>query len=291
MEARADQYNRAQLEKRLRAYGETRPIENIIAQYEYEREMAHRIRHATREERLSLYGEVYDTLYKSFPDHPGLAKRNTAERMQQLRPLFERIRPLLTPDSLFLEIGAGDCLLAYQVAQVVKKVYALEVSAEKVAAPPPELDNFELVLFDGFHFPFPGATFDIAFSNQVLEHLHPEDALEHLQQVYRLLKPGGRYICIVPHRFTGPHDISRYFTEEATGLHLKEYTYHELAAMFHQVGFAKIRGLIRRRWVPVGYLTLLERLLEPFPYHLRKKLAHCSRVLRLVGLTGQKVQR
>jgi SAM-dependent methyltransferase len=291
MEARADGYNRAQLEQRLRAYGETRPLESVIAQYEYEREMANRLRNATREERRSLYAEVYDTLYKRFPDHPGLAKRDTAERMQQLRHLFERLRPLLTPDSCFLEIGAGDCLLAYQVAQVVKKVYALEVSAEKVAAPSPGLDNFELVLFDGFHFPFPDATFDVAFSNQVLEHLHPEDAREHLQQVYRLLKPNGRYICIVPHRFTGPHDISRYFTQEATGLHLKEYTYYELAAMFHQVGFARIRGLIRRRWVPVGCLTVLERLLEPFPYHLRKKLAHRSRVLRLVGLTGQKVQK
>jgi len=290
MEVQHAQYNRAQLEQRLRAYGETRPLESVIAQYEYEREMATRLRQATREERLSLYSEVYDTLYKRFPDHPGLTRRHTAERMQQLHPLFERIRPLLMPDSLFLEIGAGDCLLAYQVAQLVKKVYALEVSAEKVATPPPELSNFELVLFDGFHFPLPDATFDIAFSNQVLEHLHPEDAREHLQQVYRLLKPGGCYICIVPHRFTGPHDISRYFTEEATGLHLKEYTYYELASLFRQVGFARMRGLIRRRWVPVGYLTVLEHLLEPFPYRLRKKLAHGSRVLRLVGLTGQKAE-
>jgi SAM-dependent methyltransferase len=289
MEAQHTPYNRAQLEQRLRAYGEKRPVESVIAQYEYERAMAHRLRHATREERRSLYSEVYNALFQHFPDHPELTRRDTAERRARLRRRFEYIRPLLKPDSVFLEIGAGDCLFAYQVAQLVRKVYALEVSAEKVATPPPELSNFELVLFDGFHFPFPDATFDIAFSNQVLEHLHPEDALEHLQQVYRLLKPGGCYICIVPHRFAGPHDISRYFTEEATGLHLKEYAYYELAARFRQAGFSKIQALIKGRLIPIGCLTVLERLLEPCPYPVRKRLAISSRIFCSVNLIGRKV--
>ena len=278
----------AQLEKVLKELGETRPAENILAQYEYEREMAARLRAASREERKSLYRIVYDTLYQQFPDHPGLARRDTAERKAQIQNLFNRIRPFLTPNSVFLEIGAGDCLLSYTVARVVKQVYALEVSTEKVAEPPPEVRNFELVLFDGFEFAFPDASVDIAFSNQVLEHLHPEDALEHLQQVYRLLKPGGYYICFVPHRFTGPHDISRYFTEEATGLHLKEYTYYELAAMFRKTGFPKMWGQIKGHWVSVGLFTLLEHLIEPLPYRLRKRLAHGSRLLRLVSLAGQK---
>jgi len=279
--------NHSRLEQALREHGETRPIENIIAQYEYEREMAERLRHASREERKSLYPIVYDTLYKRFPDHPGLTRRDTAERRTQISVLFHRIKPFLKPDSVFLEIGAGDCLLCYQVARVVKQVYALEVSAEKVA-PPPDVPNFELVLFDGFEFPFPDASFDVAFSNQVLEHLHPEDALEHLQQVFRMLKSGGHYICFVPHRFTGPHDISRYFTEEASGLHLKEYTYYELAALFRKVGFTKIRGLVKGRWVPASWHAALEHLVKPFPYRIRKRLAHGSRVLRLVALAGQK---
>lgn len=287
MVEQSPRWSHAHLARMLKAWGETRPVENIIAQYEYEREMAERLRNAPREERKTLYPMVYDTLYKRFPDHPGLARRSTAERRTQISILFHRIKPFLKPDSVFLEIGAGDCLLCYQVARVVKQVYALEVSAEKVV-PPPDVQNFELVLFDGFEFPFPHASFDVAFSNQVLEHLHPEDAMEHLQQVFRILRPGGHYICFVPHRFTGPHDISRYFTEEASGLHLKEYTYYELTAMFREAGFVKMRGLVKGYWIPARWHAALEHLVEPFPYRLRKKLAYGSRVLRLVALAGQK---
>jgi predicted SAM-dependent methyltransferase len=32
---------------------------------------------------------------------------------------------------------------------------------------------------------------DLAYSNQLMEHLHPDDASEQLANVYRALKPGG----------------------------------------------------------------------------------------------------
>lgn len=61
-----------------------------------------------------------------------------------------------------------------------------------------------------------------------MEHLHPDDAYEQLQEIYNALIPGGIYICITPNRLSGPHDVSQYFDSIATGFHPKEYTTVEM---------------------------------------------------------------
>jgi hypothetical protein len=84
------------------------------------------------------------------------------------------------------------------------------------------------------------------FSSQVLEHLHPDDVPDHLSEVIRVLKPNGWLGFDTPNRVTGPHDISRGFTPEATGLHLKEWSYAELDALLRDTGFTEVVG----RWLP-----------------------------------------
>ncbi len=49
--------------------------------------------------------------------------------------------------------------------------------------------------------------YDYIISNQVIEHLHPEDLFDHFVSVLAILKTVGRYIFNIQHRFTGPHDI------------------------------------------------------------------------------------
>jgi SAM-dependent methyltransferase len=48
-------------------------------------------------------------------------------------------------------------------------------------------------------FPFPDATFDACTSDYVCEHL--EDPQCHLEEVWRVLKPGGVYVFRTPNRF------------------------------------------------------------------------------------------
>lgn len=47
--------------------------------------------------------------------------------------------------------------------------------------------------------PFPDASFDVAVSNWVVEHL--EDPTRHLAEVARVLKPGGAYLFRTPNRW------------------------------------------------------------------------------------------
>lgn len=182
-----------------------------------------------------------------------------------------------------MEIGAGDCELALAMARIVRSTFALDVSAEiaKLNARTPQ--SFNLVLFDGCDIPLPDASVDVAYSNQLMEHMHPDDVLEQLASIYRALVDGGLYICRTPNRLTGPHDISKYFDDRASGLHLKEYTNTELKALLIRAGFSRVATFgavkgFRLGW-PLPALQGLESFLLALPQSTSRKVAR-SRCVR-----------
>jgi SAM-dependent methyltransferase len=158
------------------------------------------------------------------------------------------------------------------LAPLVRQVYGLDVSAEitsRVALPP----NFKLILSDGTSVPLPPDSVDVAYSNQLMEHLHPDDAFEQLQGIWRALRPGGVYICVTPNRVNGPHDISQYFDSVATGFHLKEYTVAELSQLFRKVGFREVKTLLGHKGrcvpAPVPPVVTAEAVLAALPDRAR----------------------
>jgi SAM-dependent methyltransferase len=203
------------------------------------------------------------------------------------------LRPYLTAETVFMEIGAGDCALPRLVAPMVRKSYGLEVS-EELTKRIPATDKFQVLISHNCDVPLPDNTIDLAFSFQVIEHIHPEDVIEQLKDIYRVLKPGGRYYCITPNRLYGPSDISRDFDREATGLHLKEYSVTDLLKLFRSIGFRKvwIERMVKGRRVPYPALPvrLLEGTLQAMPWALRKPLARSFLGTRLlhVSVMGQK---
>jgi SAM-dependent methyltransferase len=135
--------------------------------------------------------------------------------------------------------------------------------------------NVEDVLTDGSSLPMESESADFAFSDQFLEHLHPEDAREHLREVVRVLKPGGIYMCVTPNRLSGPHDISGYFDDVAQGLHLKEYSACELIAALRASGFRSVDILAKAGTppVPLWRVRLIESILGVVPISVRRNLA------------------
>ncbi|HEX7183079.1 MAG TPA: class I SAM-dependent methyltransferase [Thermoanaerobaculia bacterium] len=265
-----------------------RTTEQLRHHYEVERELADRLRKASGEERLSLYSSVYNELFRRVPDHPQLSRKASALEIHgRVSRQMMLLRDFLHRESTYLEIGPGDCTLAFEVARSVKKVFAVDVSGEITSGmtPPP---NFQLILSDGRNIPLPRESVDVAYSNQLMEHLHPDDALEQLRNVYDTLKPGGAYICVTPSRLTGPHDISRYFDAVATGFHLREYTVGELRDLFLAVGFSKVRSLSRigPRYLglPVLPIAGCERLLDSLPARWRRAVADRPPLRPLLGV-------
>lgn len=267
--------------------GETRTGRQLREHYLIERELADRLRGAPRSERGALYSQLYDELFRRVPHHPMLHAADLPQREQQIARSLGFVRSFLTSESVFMEIGAGDCALAIRAAPLAKQVYAIDVSEEitRSVAPP---GNFRLILSDGCSIPVPQGGIDVAFSNQLMEHLHPEDAGEQLRNIYRSLAPGGTYVCITPNRMYGPHDISMHFDETATGFHLREYTARDIRKIFVEAGFTEVRfyASARGRFLrcPFWAIAALESALGALPSSLRRRLADTRSMRAVLGL-------
>ncbi len=265
-----------------------RSEEQLREQYELEKRLAEKLRNSGKEEREVLYKLVYDELFKTTHDHPQAVRKIEPERgLKKVAREFAVVRHFIGSHTTFLEIGAGDCQFSMKVAEHVCKAYAIEVS-EELTAGLKQPANFELIVGDACSFAIPSGSVDFAYSNQVLEHLHPEDAMDHLRRVHAVLGLGGTYMCRTPNRLNGPWDVSRYFDLEARGLHLREYTNGELADLCKMAGFKRVRVYVRAKGLhltlPVFPFRWLEAVLSMFPAEARGALANWYPVRRLLGV-------
>jgi len=268
---------------------ETREEARLRAHYLVERELADRLR-ASRsfEERQAIFATMYDELFARVPDHPRLAARrpDSEYREQGVAWNLAQLRPYLKPGCTFLEVGAGDCALATRVAGEANRVYAVDISPSAQSGSLPE--NVTFVLTDGREIDVPPGSVDLAFSDQLMEHLHPEDAAAQLANIYRALKPGGVYVCVTPNRVYGPSDISAFFDDEARGFHLKEYSLDDIRGVFRAAGFGRMHTYIGARGaflrVPAMFVRGVETFVESLPGNIRRNAADHKAIRALLGL-------
>lgn len=119
---------------------------------------------------------------------------------------FANIRSHLRPEHRVLNLGAGPTT---QDPNVVKKGEAAEVVGADID--PVVLNNHELdraVLIENGRLPFEDSYFDIAFSDFVLEHV--EKPQQFLDEVSRVLKPGGMFFFRTPNIYHYVTIISRF---------------------------------------------------------------------------------
>ncbi|MDF1497344.1 MAG: class I SAM-dependent methyltransferase [Patescibacteria group bacterium] len=258
---------------------------HLIDHYKLEKHLATQLRSASRSERLILYRKLYDELYTKVPS---LKTNPRTVNEAYLKATVRTLRPFLQKDTTYLEVGAGNLATIRGISALVKKTIAIDVSKEFATALGPIPKNCELIISNGISIPAPKNSVDIAYSTQLMEHLHPDDAEEQLRNVFVTLKKGGRYVLETPHRFNGPHDISKYFDDEATGFHLHEYTNRELRDLFRTTGFRKIYNLIGAKGYhlpcPTSALIALESLLNILPKSLRRALCKFLPIKILLGI-------
>jgi 2-polyprenyl-3-methyl-5-hydroxy-6-metoxy-1,4-benzoquinol methylase len=186
------------------------------------------------------------------------------------------------------EVGSGNGDLITFLARKGRRCVGSEPSVEPEGKYAPEANSLEWHRANGVDLERsePGASYDVVISNQVVEHMHPNDLETHSRSVLAILKPGGRYILATPHVYLGPADLSQVFgLKQAVCHHLKEYRYWELARVLTQAGFVRLEAFyvvpkpIRKLlgapglvWSGSAYLRLLigcEKLLDSLPAGLR----------------------
>ena len=118
-----------------------------------------------------------------------------------------------------LDIGSGTGAFAAAMKQAGWKVTGLEPDegARKVAN-----DQFGISLDDtGSFFELPPSQFDVITLWHVLEHVH--DLQAYVQQLQRLLKPGGKLLIAVPNYTSGD---ARYFGINWAAYDVPRHLYH-----------------------------------------------------------------
>jgi SAM-dependent methyltransferase len=248
--------------------------ESLLNHYLVEKEIAGRLKAADREGRRRIYTGMYDELFALVPDHPRLTNvRDSAAREAHNRKAYALVERFVRPDTDMVEFAPGDGTFAYLLCGRARSVTAVDISDQSAKIDPLPA-NFRLQVYDGYTLNLPDGCADLVFSDQFIEHLHPEDVEDHFRLVQRLLKPGGSYIFRTPHAFHGPFDISAFFSNVAEGFHLKEWTYGELRRVLRTAGFSSWHGGLKRKGryheLPVGLFAGYEKMIGRLPHRIRR---------------------
>lgn len=272
---------RADYQTTRRQRGDERPVERIRAHYQLERRLAGCLLQSPKHARAEVYRAVYAELFSTLADHPQHTTDRTGQG-EQIRIELDILRSFLSSQDNFLELGCGDARLSYAAAGIVKTANGLDVTDALIdfeQAPA----NFRFVRTIGTDIALATDSVDVAYSNQLMEHLHPEDAQNQLLEIVRVLRPGGLYWCRTPNRVTGPHDVSRYFDYTATGFHLREYDFRSIRRLFVRTGFRRVQFYMTVRGAktrfPFPLAALMEAVIENFP-----ALANLQKVSHLLDL-------
>lgn len=255
-----------------------RTVEQLWRHYQIEKALAEQLKRADRSERRAIYDRMYDELFERVRDHPRLTRPSDAARTERnSRNKLQLLGRLLRSDMTVAEIAPGDCIFLTRIAARVRFAYGVDICDQRPATLAPAR-NFRLIVYDGYDTrEIADASLDLAFSDQLIEHLHPQDTAEHFRFVKRLLKPGGSYLFRTPHALTGPHDVSAYFSDEPLGFHLKEWTYGEIDQLLAQTGFRRWKKYwaLRscRAALPAAYFNFSEGTLGRLPKKYARPVA------------------
>lgn len=259
--------------------------EMILKHLELEKSLTKELLKSIPENRLEVFERCYDTLYKELW---WLNKFIDTDIKNQYKNWIDIIG---NPPKKIYEIGSGKAEMITYLARYGYKCKATEISIERGKKFSPDSPNLSWAISDGVNLEKYEAlgSYDIVISDNVIEHLHPDDIYVHFKNVFSILSRGGRYIFVTPHRYRGPSDISRVFKYDfPIGMHLKEYTYQELRDLLKRSGFkdiyavfnipakiSQLYGISIRYRASRGYLAyscVMEKLVSLLPFQsLRRK--------------------
>lgn len=267
--------------------------EMIRKHWDLERYLAGLLMKSTPKNRWEVFEACYTRLYGELKWLNMFVDTDLSAQLDESEKLWVDL--IGKPPKKIYEIGSGKGRLISVLANSGFLCTATEITPERGQALTGARPNLEWHISDGVHlYRFePSNTYDVVISNNLVEHLHPDDILEHLRGVHYILKPGGSYILTTPHAHFGPHDISRIFgCIKPLGMHLHEYTYRELVKIASNAGFksflavwnvptkvARMLGMkvkLYKSLIYLNYVMLLECLTGLMPYSLRRNHIICE---------------
>lgn len=187
-------------------------------------------------------------------------------KYEKTREFYTLVRQYLTPQSRVLNLGAGD---GDGTRWGIRKGEAAEIVGADIdegVKKNTQIDRW--VLMEGDRLPFADQSFDLVFSDFVVEHVEKPDIF--LSEVYRVLKPGGAYVFRTPNKYhyvaliarATPHWVHLKIANRLRGLSAEAYdpfpTYYRMNTR------SKVRQLASR----CGFKRLDMKMVEGHPSYL-----------------------
>ena len=264
--------------------------EMILAHWELEKRLTKELLESNPENRWEIFERCYSMLYgELWWLNQFIGAGSTVLPSRRYKNWVELIGQ---PPKNIYEIGSGKGEMMTYLASCGFKCKATEITRERGRKYVSEQPNLSWGISDGVHLEEfePLNSYDVAISDQVIEHLHPDDLYEHFKGVFSILSSGGKYIFRTPHRYIGPSDVSKVFKcDRPMGMHLKEYTYQELKELVEQAGFKDICAVFsvptkitqlsgiyikpRASHIYLVYLCNLEKLISLLPHQRFRRIA------------------
>ena len=107
---------------------------------------------------------------------------------------------VLMPQRDILEIGSGTGALLHELRTRGLRAQGIELRQAFIEQARAWYGDIPITPVTGLALPFPDASFDVVMSFDVLEHIPDTDG--HLQEVARVLRPGGSYVLQTPNKWT-----------------------------------------------------------------------------------------
>lgn len=102
-----------------------------------------------------------------------------------------------------LDAGCGDgCGLNWFKKHYYNNVFGCDLSYEKTLRA--KASEFSVCVTDLHNLPFISNKFDVVYASHVIEHTH--DPIKATQEFYRILKPDGYLVIVVPFPDLGPNE-------------------------------------------------------------------------------------
>jgi SAM-dependent methyltransferase len=261
--------------------------EMLFKHWALERKLTADLLSSDPEVRWEVFERCYTTLYSELRwlnDLAGTAL-TSASAVDSAEDWMRLIGP---PPRRVYEIGSGKGRLIAALAARGYECTATEITRERGEKWTSPGQPLRWTVSDGVHldrFESP-ESYDAIISDQVIEHLHPDDLVAHFAGAYSILKPGGRYAFATPHGFEGPFDVSRVFgADRPAGMHLKEYTYRELLLALRAAGFSTIKASFR---LPRQVRARMNE--KPYPLPSRSYLMYLRGIERLIATLPRRLR-
>ncbi len=164
-------------------------------------------------------------------------------RRKRLREMFADDLELQAGDRV-LDVGCGTGQLAMTFAERVAptgSVAGIDAAPEMIKRATSQARKQKLPIAFQVAFaqrlPFPNGSFHAVACTLVLHHVAEDDRQSAVQEMHRVLKPGGRLLIAEFERGHGPHQLPRWLLPAAPD-HMAEKAYQLVSA----AGFTEVRS-------------------------------------------------